>query len=243
MLADLLRRLSGRPENDTLLPADDQRIAVAALLVIAAHADHHYADIERVHIERALADRYGLDAAAAAALRAQGEAAEQASVDLYRFTSLVKAGVRQVHNPVRMDVIWAVIDGMIAHSSSREAMSQVVRMATDALRQGAQGRPANDADPRVALVVDGKVAANSLDMDDAALLARSDALATLPGQPFKGGARWVVDADQIQVSVPAGPATVDTRFIAMTTGEPQEFMVEPYYRLVNAAAGLFKRAA
>ena len=57
MLADLLRRLSGRPENDTLLPADDQRVAVAALLVIAAHADHNYVEVERAQMERVLAGR------------------------------------------------------------------------------------------------------------------------------------------------------------------------------------------
>src|SRR5688572_15819078 len=109
MLADLLRRLSGRPENDTLLPAEDQRIAVAALLVIAAHADHNYVDVERVQIERALADRYGFDAAASAALRAQGEAAEDAAVDIYRFTSLVKAGVPYEERAGVIEAMWRVI--------------------------------------------------------------------------------------------------------------------------------------
>jgi hypothetical protein len=79
-----------RSDADTQLPDEDQRIAVAALLVIAAHAAHDYADVERAQIERVLADRYGLSAEAAAKLRADGEEAEHASVDLYRFTSLVK---------------------------------------------------------------------------------------------------------------------------------------------------------
>jgi uncharacterized tellurite resistance protein B-like protein len=141
MLADILRRLAGRPEHDTLLPADDQRVAVAALLVIAAHADHDYADIERVHIERALAERYGLDAAAAAALRAQGEAAEGASVDLYRFTSLVKAGVPYEERSAVIEAMWRVVLSDAAREQHEEAL---MRRVTDLLgldpREGVEAR-------------------------------------------------------------------------------------------------------
>lgn len=130
MLADLLRRLSGRPENDTLLPSEDQRIAVAALLVIAAHADHDYVDVERAQIERVLADRYGLDAAGAAALRAQGEAAEDAAVDLYRFTSLVKAGVPYEERAAVIEAMWRVILADSARDQHEEAL---MRRVTDLL--------------------------------------------------------------------------------------------------------------
>lgn len=130
MLADLLRRLSGRPENDSLLPAEDQRIAVAALLVIAAHADHDYVDVERAQIERALADRYGLDASAAAALRAQGEAAEDAAVDLYRFTSLVKAGVPYEERAGVIEAMWRVI---LADASRDQHEEALMRRVTDLL--------------------------------------------------------------------------------------------------------------
>lgn len=130
MLADLLRRLSGRPENDTLLPAEDQHIAVAALLVIAAHADHNYLDVERVQIERVLADRYGLDAAAAASLRAQGEAAEEAAVDLYRFTSLVKAGVPHEERAAVIEAMWRVI---LADSRRDRHEEALMRRVTDLL--------------------------------------------------------------------------------------------------------------
>jgi len=130
MLADILRRLSGRPENDALLAADDQRIAVAALLVIAAHADQNYAEIERVHIERALAERYGLDAAGAAALRVQGEAAEQASVDFYRFTSLVKAGVPYEERAAVLEIMWRVI---LADAQREPHEDALMRRVTDLL--------------------------------------------------------------------------------------------------------------
>jgi CheY-like chemotaxis protein len=157
--------------------------------------------------------------------------------------TLVKAGVRQVHNQARMEVAWSVVDAMIAYSASKEGISQVLKMAIQSLKQGAEGRPANDSETRVGVIVDGKVAANGMEIDDAALLARSDQLAAMAGHPYRGGARWIVEGGHMQVSVPAGPAGVEVRSIAVTTGEPQEFMVEPYYRLVHAAAGLWKRAS
>lgn len=109
MLANLIRRLAGRPEEDALLPADDQRIAVAALLVSAAQADHRYDAEEREVIERVLALRYGLAAPAAAALRADGEAAERAANDLYRFTALIKKGVPHEERAAVLEALWRVV--------------------------------------------------------------------------------------------------------------------------------------
>ncbi|MGE0294187.1 MAG: TerB family tellurite resistance protein [Hyphomonadaceae bacterium] len=88
---------------------DEQRIAVSALLVIAARADHDYADAEREQIDRVLGQRYGISAEAAAALRAEGEAAEAASSDLYRFTSLVKKGVPHEERAAVIEALWRVV--------------------------------------------------------------------------------------------------------------------------------------
>jgi uncharacterized tellurite resistance protein B-like protein len=141
MLADLLRRLNARPEADAALPPEDQRIAVAALLVIAAHADHAYADVERAQIERVLASRYGLDPTAAAALRAQGEAAEAASIDLYRFTSLVKAGVPYEERAAVIEAMWRVV---LADAARDQHEEQLMRRVTDLLgvdpREGVEAR-------------------------------------------------------------------------------------------------------
>lgn len=107
MLSDLLRRLKG--EESAPLPPDDARIAIAALLVIAAHVDHDYQDAERAQIERVLAERYGLDAAAAAKLRADGEAAEAAALDIYRFTSLVKQSIAYEERTSVLEALWRVV--------------------------------------------------------------------------------------------------------------------------------------
>jgi len=141
MLADLLRRLAGRPDNDALLPAPEQRIAVAALLVIAAHADEIYEDVERAQIERVLADRYSLDPEAAAALRAQGEAAEAGSVDLFRFTSMVKAGVPYEERAAVIEALWRVV---LADNVREQHEDALMRKVTDLLgldpREGVEAR-------------------------------------------------------------------------------------------------------
>lgn len=130
MLADLLRRITGRAEDDGLLPAEDQRIAVATLLVIAAHADHEYAETERAQIERVLAQRYNLDAITASALRAQGEAAEAASSDLYRFTALVKKGVPHDERHAVIEAMWRVVLADDRREMHEEAL---LRRVTDLL--------------------------------------------------------------------------------------------------------------
>ena len=45
------------------------------------------------------------------------------------------------------------------------------------------------------MIVDGKVVANAMEMDDAAVLAQSDALAAMEAKPYRGG-RWIVDGGQ-----------------------------------------------
>lgn len=130
MLADLLRRLAGRPDEDGPLPDEDVRTAIAALLVIAAHADGTYAEAERATIEKILAARYGLDAAAAAALRAEGEAAEAAASDLFRFTHLVKQGVPYEERAAVIEALWRVVLAD-AHREAHE--DALMRRLTDLL--------------------------------------------------------------------------------------------------------------
>jgi len=130
MLQDLLRRLSGRPEEGGALPAEDLRIAVAALLVIAAHADHDYADAERTQIDRVLAERYGLAPDVAAKLRVQGEAAEAASHDMYKFTALIKAGVPYEERNSVLEALWRVVLADETREMHEEAL---MRRVTDLL--------------------------------------------------------------------------------------------------------------
>lgn len=107
MISSLLRKLTGAEAAP--LTKDEERMAVAALLVIAAHADHQYEEVERAQIERLLASRYGLDPAAAAALRVAGEAAEAASTDLYRFTATIKSKIAHEERLGVIEAMWRIV--------------------------------------------------------------------------------------------------------------------------------------
>ncbi len=142
MLKDLLKRLSG--ESPAPLPPEDARIAVAALLVIAANADSQYLESERAMIERVLADRYGLDAAGAKALREEGEAAEQAAMDLYKFTSLIKRTIEYEQRASVLEALWRVVLADDAREAHEETL---MRRVTDLL--GLDPRESHDARRRV----------------------------------------------------------------------------------------------
>jgi uncharacterized tellurite resistance protein B-like protein len=127
MIAKLLERLRG---DAATLPAEEAQAAIAALLVIAAHADHDYADAERAQIDRVLAARFGLDPAGAAALRAEGEAAEAASLDLYKFTALVKRAIPYEERTSVLEALWRVV---LADGQREAHEDALMRRLTDLL--------------------------------------------------------------------------------------------------------------
>lgn len=130
MLSSLLRRLSGQSTDSSALPVDDARTAIAALLVIAAHADHVYADAERAQIDAVLAARFSLDPVRAAALRAEGEAAEAASLDMYRFTALVKSAIPHEERVSVIEALWRVV---LADETRDAHEDLLMRRVTDLL--------------------------------------------------------------------------------------------------------------
>ena len=107
-MIDLFLKLVGRAPDEP--PARiDERTALAALLVEAAHADGSYDAEESARIARVLAARYGLSAAEAAALRAEGEAAQAQAVDLVRFTRAVKLAVPHEVRVGVIEAVWEVV--------------------------------------------------------------------------------------------------------------------------------------
>lgn len=107
MLADLLRRLTGGPDTGTL-PPEDCRRALAALMVRLARTDGRYTPEEKGHIDRMLVARYAIDAATAAALRAEAETVEAAAPDTVRFTRLIKEAVPYEERVGVIEALWTV---------------------------------------------------------------------------------------------------------------------------------------
>lgn len=97
MLKKLTALFGLNPKNEPEPQADDVgyaknslQYAVAALLVEAARADDDYADGEKSVIDQSLMETFSLPLAEAQTLRAQGEIAQQDSIDLHRFTKIAK---------------------------------------------------------------------------------------------------------------------------------------------------------
>lgn len=96
------------PEAEVDLSAEEEREAVAAILVEAAHADDDYAPSERSVIDRVLARRYDLSEEDARTLRGRGEAAQEAATDLVRFTQAVKRVIPHEHRVGVIEDVWEV---------------------------------------------------------------------------------------------------------------------------------------
>jgi uncharacterized tellurite resistance protein B-like protein len=97
-----------KPQPQAALRPDEERLAVAALLVEAARADEAYTAREKALIDVALADRFALSPCCASDLRVEGEAAQAKANDLHRFTKIVKA-LPPEHKLDLVESLWRVV--------------------------------------------------------------------------------------------------------------------------------------
>ncbi len=105
-MIDLLRRLLA--PTPAPLAETDARLALAALLVRVARTDGLYSAEEVERIDRVLAIRHGLDAFAAARLRAEAETVEAEAPDTVRFTRALKEAVALDERSGLMTALWSV---------------------------------------------------------------------------------------------------------------------------------------
>lgn len=130
MFRNLLPRLFGEDPPASGLSADDAEMAVAALLVRIARADHRYNDEERARIDAILAQRKRLSPGAAADRRAAAEMLEAEAPDTVRFTRAVKERIPLDQRNAVISAMWeiALADG---HRSADE--DSAVRLAAKLL--------------------------------------------------------------------------------------------------------------
>lgn len=105
---EAFKRLLNATEAEPAAP-EDARAAIAAVLVMAARADDHYADAEKRMIDAVLTQRFKLTSEEAMALRAEGEAAEEESIDLFQFTRAIKLAVPHDERVAVVEGLWRVI--------------------------------------------------------------------------------------------------------------------------------------
>jgi len=106
MVKRLLQWLAA-PEPATL-PADEARLALAALMVRLARSDGDYSAPEVARIDRVLGARFGLDAGGVARLRAEAEALEAGAPDTVRFTRALKTAVVLEDRLGLIEALWSV---------------------------------------------------------------------------------------------------------------------------------------
>ena len=92
-----------RSQKTADLPADvsDPRVAAAALLVEAALSDGVFAEVEQQRILDVLASAFGVGRDEAQTILSAAESANEAAIDAWRFTSVVKT----LGYPVRTQIV------------------------------------------------------------------------------------------------------------------------------------------
>ncbi len=127
MFRDFLARLLA-PEP--VITDPDARLALAALLVRVARTDGHYTAPEIAHIDRLLAERYGLTHADAQTLRRDAETLEEEAPDTVRFTRAIKEAVPYVDRVGVIEALWAVV---LADGTRADEEDALLRMTASLL--------------------------------------------------------------------------------------------------------------
>jgi uncharacterized tellurite resistance protein B-like protein len=103
-----LPRLESAKKTQTF-SEEDPRLAAAALMFHVIEADGEQHEQERKRLSDLLSQAYGLQGDDLQALIKAAEIADQESIDLYRFTSVLK---RHLDTPARMhfiEVLWEIV--------------------------------------------------------------------------------------------------------------------------------------
>lgn len=128
MFADILKRLT-QPSTEEF-PDEDARLALTALLVRIARADHDYSEEEKHRIDRITARRYGLGPGAVSALRQEAEDLEAQAPDTVRFTRAIKDAVPYED---RLSVVRAMWEVVLADGARAQEEDALVRLAANFL--------------------------------------------------------------------------------------------------------------
>jgi uncharacterized tellurite resistance protein B-like protein len=105
----LKARLMGAPKAPEPLPEPDEQLALGALLVRVAKSDKEYHVSEIGEIDHILADSFGLNAVAAAKMRATCEKLEKQAPGTPDFALLIREHVDYAHRLEVVNALWKVI--------------------------------------------------------------------------------------------------------------------------------------
>lgn len=116
-LLDQLKSLFGLDNGEAVAPrpAMDKNLAAAALMVHVIGADGEITPEEEHRLEQILRDHYSVTEAEALALANAAKLAQSDAVDMYRFTSILKAEMEENERLALIEDLWEMVyaDGEI----------------------------------------------------------------------------------------------------------------------------------
>ena len=114
-IRDLIAELSGDAPRKSFAE-DDQRLAVAALLVHIVSVDGVVTDAEKATLRTVLSERYGMSEADTESLVAEASRRDDEAVDLYGFTSVLKRSLDEDGRKRVIEMMWETVfaDGSVS---------------------------------------------------------------------------------------------------------------------------------
>jgi uncharacterized tellurite resistance protein B-like protein len=114
-LRNFVSELTGGQKHPARFEENDYRLAAAALLIHACTVDGQMGTAERDRLRAVLKSRFALDDAATAELIDVGTLAENESVDLYHFTSLINRSLDEQGRLGIVEMMWEIVfaDGRV----------------------------------------------------------------------------------------------------------------------------------
>lgn len=100
---------TAKTKNDNSTHFDDERMAVAVLLIRIAKSDYDYAGIEKVRISNILERRYTLSKFECDKMLIQAEGVEDESSDNVKFTKIIKSFVPIEKRNEIIELFWELV--------------------------------------------------------------------------------------------------------------------------------------
>ena len=107
-IKEFFRSVATGDENGDDGREHEVRVASAALLFHIIEADGIVTDDERQRLIDVLGEEFGLSVTQAERLAGEGKRADQQSVDLYQFTSILKRELGEEHRIRFVELLWEV---------------------------------------------------------------------------------------------------------------------------------------
>lgn len=115
MIESIIGWLTGVPSDGAAQAQNELELALAALLVEAAHSDHRFDERERAVVARLLERRFRLSSADARALLAAGEREASRSAELFHLTRIINERLSFEQRVELIEMLWEVAyaDGVL----------------------------------------------------------------------------------------------------------------------------------